>query len=109
MNEKLSEKRSLLAGKYYKEDEMCLSDLMLMLEEYETNREHYIPKHETVEQWEERTGATYPDDGPVWLYSNNNPTYHKRWLLKTHEDAKLSKHYCKIVVANHHGKPEKGE
>lgn len=29
---------SELAEKYYDEDEMCLSDLILLLEEYEANR-----------------------------------------------------------------------
>ena len=24
------------------------------------------PKHETVAEWEKRTGEIYPDDGPVW-------------------------------------------
>jgi len=73
------------------------------------------PKHETVEQWEERTGETYPDDGPVWMlqiYPKLDNTWwslveyseHKRWN-RLRKDAGLSNGEIRLIVANHHGKP----
>lgn len=65
------------------------------------------PEHETVEQWEERTGETYPDDGPVYVWTVNNPTCRKRWRLMEYNYSKSYRDVCEIIVANHHGKPEK--
>jgi len=65
--------------------------------------------YETVEQWEERTGKTYPDDGPVWVYEGNdyeldNQTGNEEWVLCLYDQVKND--YHSIVVANHQGKPE---
>jgi hypothetical protein len=66
------------------------------------------PKHETVEQWEERNKTSYPDDAPVWYIDSGC----LGWTLWEYQVA--SKFYrCsesnnpRYVVANHHGKPEK--
>lgn len=66
-----------------------------------------IPKHETVSEWEKRTGDNYPDDAPVYVWTVNNPTHEKRWVLKEHCFSKIDKECCKVIIANHHGKPEK--
>jgi hypothetical protein len=71
------------------------------------------PKHETVEQWEARTGETYPDDGPVWLWSDKYG-----WMLKQFKRVVLRRPFVrslgvympmldkkKAIIANHHGKP----
>ncbi|MCP4988530.1 MAG: hypothetical protein GY928_21500 [Colwellia sp.] len=68
--------------------------------------EEYLntPKHETVEQWKNRTGESYPDDGPVWTFS----PCEKEWQLYSLKE--LEHTICETVyVANHHGKPEIGE
>ncbi len=64
------------------------------------------PKHETVEQWEKRTGESYPDDGPVWwryeTCDNDEPWKHHIYSIRhSFKNSKLQ-----IIVANHHGKPE---
>ncbi len=64
------------------------------------------PKHETVDQWEKRTGETYPDDGPVYVWSVNNPTCLKRWVLMEYSFSGWYRSTCKIIVANHNGKSE---
>lgn len=62
--------------------------------------EYYTtPRHETVEQWEERTGEKYPSDAPVWVKSPNFPLY-----LGEYEGMKIYPERC--IVANHHGKPD---
>jgi hypothetical protein len=68
------------------------------------------PKHETVQVWEERTGETYPDDGPVWscyrnLLSANNEVY---WKIEEWEETKQYEWDSPkpAIVATHHGKPE---
>ncbi len=63
------------------------------------------PTHETVEQWEERTGETYPDDGPVWVWTVNNPSCRKKWVLMSYSLSVVYDNTCKITIANHHGKP----
>lgn len=78
-----------------------------------------IPKHETVEQWETRTGESYPGDGPVWVKRSHkdNEGEYSWWELNTYKASipwgskevvykfmKLNKD--NFVVANHHGKPE---
>jgi hypothetical protein len=63
-----------------------------------------IPKHETVEQWEDRTGEVYPDDGAVWvLYTFTETAIRVKpyWTLKEYDGYSRSE-----IVANHHGKPE---
>jgi hypothetical protein len=63
------------------------------------------PKHETVEEWEKRTGESYPDDAPVYF------------RIKDCRDSEWKLHYTTIknsfknteldmIIANHHGKPE---
>ncbi|MCP4392815.1 MAG: hypothetical protein GY804_00855, partial [Alphaproteobacteria bacterium] len=67
------------------------------------------PKHETVEQWEKRTGQIYPDDGPVWSFyryiglSNNDEWKIEKWGSCKHWEWDGDK---KAIVANEHGKPE---
>lgn len=63
------------------------------------------PAHETVEQWEERTGQTYPDDGPVWGLLP--------WVDVIDYELSTKHHLIiqgfpmdKLFVATHHGKPE---
>lgn len=89
-----------------------------------------IPKNETIEQWEKRTGEPYPDDGPVYWsheklltkYDNErNPIKYKHpWILSEYKKAYEHRAYfngtskpfidlenpVEIIVANHHGKPE---
>lgn len=68
------------------------------------------PAHETVEQWEERTGETYPDDGPVWMeiYNCNGLNGGLTLHLVTWNIARQSEPLItpRIIVATHHGKPE---
>lgn len=62
------------------------------------------PKHETVENWEIRTGESYPDDGPCWEYDECS-----EYRLSLYRSAsKRIKYYGQghCIVANHHGKPE---
>jgi len=56
-----------------------------------------LPKYETVEQWESRTGDTYPGDGPVWA------RYDKKWHL--YEYNGYARGASNLIVATHHGKP----
>lgn len=70
------------------------------------NTRHKFPETwETVEQWEKRTGKTYPDDGPIYVWTVNNPTCLKRWRLMEYNYAKLYKDVCPLIIANHLGKP----
>lgn len=64
------------------------------------------PKHETVEEWEARTGETYPDDGPVWVRVDGHFI-----SLRIRSDIKDLPERAVITIANHHGKPQdiKGE
>jgi hypothetical protein len=63
-------------------------------------------QHETVEEWEKRTGETYPDDGPVY-YTFPIDDF---WSLCEYKEWKQSSYStvngAVVVVANHHGKPE---
>lgn len=78
-----------------------------------------IPKNETVEQWEKRTGIIYPDDGPVWVKkSEKDPEgEYSWWELRTYKDSipwgskevidkfmRFNKD--KFILANHYGKPD---
>ncbi|TET97705.1 MAG: hypothetical protein E3J23_08485 [Candidatus Stahlbacteria bacterium] len=65
------------------------------------------PTHETVDQWEERTGESYPDDGPVWGLYHNDMKSTKKWKLYEHKKAIYNFTVSKCIVATHHGKPEK--
>ncbi len=71
--------------------------------------EEYTPKHETVSDWEKRTGEIFPNDGPVWSIGfDSRPielveysVFRDMRLI----GEKIGDHpYC--IVANHHGKPE---
>ena len=62
------------------------------------------PKHETVEQWETRTGESYPEDAPVWYWDEEYYSDCGEYLLTTWEDYSPDK---SLYVANHHGKPGK--
>lgn len=77
------------------------------------------PKHETVEEWETRTGESYPDDAPVYFREENEDSKGKWyfWKLSTYKQAIpwgsdeaikkwMEKYKDDFVVANHHGKPE---
>ncbi len=73
---------------------------------YEAVEKYITPKHETVEEWENRTGDSYPDDGPVYakLKEGND------WGLATYDWTTIFKdNAMDVIVANHHGKPEIGE
>jgi hypothetical protein len=69
------------------------------------------PKHETVEEWEKRTGEIYPDDGPVWVNEKTidmgKGSAWMGWFISTYDKRKHlnTGEYWKIIVANHHGKP----
>ena len=68
------------------------------------------PKHETVLEWEERTGEGYPDDGPVWVRAwkcnERKPVYCLPvWKLWKHKESKIDPNNI-VFVATHHGKPE---
>lgn len=63
-------------------------------------------KHETVQQWETRTGESYPDDGAVWCLMSYTPSMNRvkpYWELIEYGKVD-SINNC--IVANHHGKPE---
>jgi hypothetical protein len=72
------------------------------------------PKHETVEEWEKRTGEAYPDEKLVIVWDCNV----NRCISMTHGEDKetsspLDNPMESVVfenpypeVANHHGKPE---
>jgi hypothetical protein len=66
---------------------------------------YHNPPHETVEQWEKRTGETYPDDGPVYPADMfcGKPCYKD---CRSYRDAK-KQGWNITIVANHHGKPPK--
>lgn len=71
-----------------------------------------IPKYETVTDWETRTGEIYPTDGPVWTFYL--PLMEKNsgvWELETWVECKGWEwdNIKPTVVANHHGRPPKGE
>ncbi len=73
----------------------------------------HTPKHETVSEWEKRTGETYPNDGPVWSRWKTTHKDYGHWFLITNgraQDELETEVYNKeryiIIVANHHGKPE---
>jgi hypothetical protein len=66
------------------------------------------PKHETVDQWEDRTGDIYPNDGLTIVWSN----YRIEYQLYRYYAVKSTNSKNKIyvidlpIVTNHHGKPE---
>jgi hypothetical protein len=143
MNEKLREcpfcggerKDPESSGYYLEHNEDCyMREMSLVpriqfipfkkLQNWNTRHE---PKHETVEEWENRTGKTYPDDGPVWIksryykYHDDLTASHTDWfyeIIKYSELEYLQQHLLDdieesedpevelICVANHHGKPE---
>ena len=67
------------------------------------------PTHETVQQWEERTGQTYPDDGPVWSSYKDllREPIKIEWRLELWKCVKEWEwdSPCLSIVATHHGKP----
>ena len=85
-------------------DENVLYGQLCSCSEWEKTSE---PPHETVDQWEKRTGETYPDDGPVWIKTHVDLTLNSfRWVLSTYSgysDWDIGKD--RFYVANHHGKP----
>jgi len=85
------------------------------------NSQH--PKHETVEEWENRTGKVYPDDGPVWMSTSYQKSmggglfyelvtkkraYDKSKFSSVWSDDEIKAFYKKnpVYIANEHGKPE---
>ncbi len=70
-----------------------------------------VPKHETVEQWEKRTGQIYPDDGPVWIQHRkaSGVTGKIKKMVGTF-GLRLFREVKYVeglkIVANEHGKPE---
>ncbi len=51
---------------------------------YMANKTRHTPKHETVDQWEKRTGETYPDDRLVWSWED----LINMWTIITYEKYK---------------------
>ncbi len=71
-------------------------------------------KWESVAEWESRTGEIYPDDGPVWSRWNVDHKDFGKFMLITYERAvdeagtdEYDKDRYIIIVATHHGKPER--
>jgi len=67
-------------------------------------------KHETVEQWEDRTGETYPNSAPVYArYGEMIPRH--EWALMEHHsikgaDQSTEEPLVEIIVATCYGKPD---
>ena len=91
-------------------------DLLRLLDMPERMR--HTPTNETVEQWEERTGETYPDDGPVWhkeVLKDDKGEYIIYNLMtlaryKPYGSPEIIKKWLEAnqpIVATHHGKPDK--
>ena len=75
----------------------------------ELEKELSIPKHETIEQLEERTGETYPDDAPVWSsYRDVAKLSTIEWKLEQWGECKPWEWDSPkpSIVANQHGKPD---
>jgi len=82
-------------------------------------KKHGDSKFETVEEWEDRTLKTYPDDAPVWIQIFKG----REWIHYLYSSAKIVRNnymndkvntysipvVCNVIVANHHGKPEVDE
>lgn len=68
-----------------------------------------IPRHETVEQWEERTGEIYPNLGYTITWSNHNKAYKLYFYLVVITTVAKNKIYVVDLpeMYIHHGKPEK--
>lgn len=64
------------------------------------NSKSDTPKHETVEQWEKRTGEPYPDFGPVWYKPIDE------MLLSTYQFYKKYGMKEKCFVATAYWEPE---
>ena len=94
--------------RYDNGEDCCPEHAVRELEAYTTSLEKQIEetKHETVEQWESRTGEIYPDDAPVWVVDSDSTElklYKDYWtdiveLIKYQSDNT-------VIIANHHGKP----
>ena len=63
------------------------------------------PKHETVEQWETRTGERYPDDAPVYIKNRWVDMEEIGFKCMDYLHAKGYLSNLGIIVATHHGKP----
>jgi hypothetical protein len=55
-----------------------------------------LPRWETPEQWEKRTGEKYPDRAPVWCIDNDDPA--DPWFLDYHENAVEDEQYYIICA-----------
>lgn len=75
------------------------------------------PKHETVAEWEKRTGKTYPDDGPVWrieILEDSRGSFTVHYLVtwqqyKPYASPEVLAKWLKLhqpIVATHHGRPD---
>ena len=62
-----------------------------------------IPKHETVEQWEERTGLKYSLDDLVWFYGYKRGEHGEEWSKAEYWKVKDS--FLSVVYYPEHGKP----
>jgi hypothetical protein len=62
-----------------------------------------IPDHETVEQWEERTGEEYPDTAPVYVLLSNGGN--SLWLPTDRITAPEFNSSIPFVVATEAGSP----
>ncbi len=65
------------------------------------------PKHETVQQWEERTGERYRSDSPVYVRIPVDITLNAHdYILMDNRQASIDGYKEEqVFIANHHGKP----
>ena len=95
----LTEENKILEQQY-KDDERTIKKLVV------ENKRHSTPTHETVSEWENRTGESYPDDAPCWVRYTFNESCRRvkpYWGLVEYEGMRDD---TTCIVANHHGKPE---
>ncbi len=107
LSDQLSEKDKQIE-EICKENDIYVDKINASAERYEmieTKMESMRqPEHETVEQWEKRTGEVYPDDGPAW---HNSMICGKKTLIISEYSYYKKRgidNYC--IIANHYGKPE---
>ncbi len=68
------------------------------------------PKHETVDEWENRTGESYHPESPVWVYETHPiKSLGYDWMLRDYRYSCIYGCEKVLVAMNNHGKPEIGE
>ena len=94
---------------YNKYPETCVNDIRKLLMQFWNEKvlKESPSKYETPEQYKERTGKNYPDDGPVWYRFNG------RWMIGTYHTVKLlqrsigefTEKIAVIIATPENGKP----